>query len=57
MTDSYTILTSETDGLPRVTVVNQSLIDHPGRINYSWHLSVIIWCEELAENGMPTNAN
>ena len=50
----FAILQWENEGLPAVCVVNQALANFEPKVVFSWHLSIIVQCNELAENGMPT---
>jgi hypothetical protein len=42
------------DGLPCVGVLNSALKDFARREMFAWHLSLIIYFEELIDNGMPS---
>lgn len=50
----FSILEWVEDDLPAICVVNQSLAGFEPKIVFAWHLSIIIECAELADNGMPT---
>jgi hypothetical protein len=51
----YAILEWQRDGRPAVCVVNQSLANFEPKVVFSWHLSIVLDCLELAERGMPTS--
>jgi hypothetical protein len=51
----YAVLEWQEDDLPAVCIVNQSLAAFEPKIVFAWHLSIIVECADLAENGMPTN--
>lgn len=42
------------DELPGFAVVNSALKEFEPKVVFSWHLSVIIDCEDTDEKGMPT---
>jgi len=42
------------DDLPAICVVNQSLDNFEPKTVFAWHLSIVIDCKNLANNGMPT---
>lgn len=50
----YAILEWQNEGMPAVCVVNQALANFEPKVVFGWHLSVILTCEQLADNGMPT---
>lgn len=52
----YAVLHSEKEGLPAVFVVNQALANFEPKVVFDWHLSIIVTCEEIGGNGMPTTA-
>ena len=54
--EHYQILNFKTDELPGVAVVNKNLADFEPKTVFSWHCSVMLECEELIENGMPSKA-
>ncbi len=49
----YAVLEWRRDDRPAVCVVNQSLANFEPKIVFGWHLSIIVDCVELIENGMP----
>jgi Family of unknown function (DUF695) len=51
----YAVLEWQQDDLPAVCVVNQSLAAFEPKIEFAWHLSIIVECVDLAGNGMSTN--
>jgi Family of unknown function (DUF695) len=51
----FAILQWQRDDLPAFCVVNQSLAAFEPKTVFAWHLSIIVECVDLAENGMPTN--
>ena len=48
------MLNFNTERLPGVAVVNKSLAEFEPKEVFVWHCSVMIQCEELIENGMPS---
>lgn len=50
----FAVLEWTEDDLPAICVVNQSLANFDPKIVFAWHLSIIVDCAELADNGMPT---
>jgi hypothetical protein len=50
----FAILEWQDEGLPAICVVNQALANFEPKVVFGWHLSIILTCEQLAENGMPT---
>jgi len=42
------------DGLPCIGTLNSSLLDFEHKEIFSWHLSVIIDFQDVADNGMPS---
>ena len=52
--EHYQILNFNTDGLPGVAVVNKSLAEFEPKEVFVWHCSVMLQCEKLIENGMPS---
>jgi len=52
--EHYQILNFNTDNLPGVAVVNNSLAKFEPKKVFVWHCSVMIECEKLIENGMPS---
>ena len=42
------------EGLPAICVVNQGLANFEPKVVFAWHLSIILKCQELRENGMPS---
>lgn len=52
--EHYQILNFNTDGLPGVAVVNKSLAEFEPKEVFVWHCSIMLECEKLIENGMPS---
>lgn len=52
--EKYQILNFENDGLPGVAVVNSNLGTFEPKEVFAWHCSIMINCESLVENGMPS---
>jgi hypothetical protein len=52
----YFVLNGQKEGLPAVIVVDRLGLDPATRGSHVWHLSVIMDCKDLAEQGMPTKA-
>ncbi len=50
----FTILTWQNEGLPAIGVVNQSLAKFEPKAAFGWHLSIVVDCVNLADQGMPT---
>ena len=51
--DRYCLLEGQKDGLPAVIVIDREAFT-PERRGHQWHLSVMMDCQELADQGMPT---
>ena len=51
----FAILEWTQDDLPAICVVNQALANFEPKVVFAWHLSIIVDCAELADNGMPTS--
>ncbi len=52
--NSFSVVTFNQDDMPGVADVNIALRDFEPKVVFSWHLSLIIDCEDSDENGMPT---
>ena len=52
----YSILNFRQEELPGVAVVNTSLRTFEPKEVFGWHLSIMLQCEELIDNGMPSKA-
>jgi hypothetical protein len=52
--EHYQILNFKQDNLPGVAVVNKSLADFEPKEVFSWHCSIMLNCENLIDNGMPS---
>jgi hypothetical protein len=50
----FAILEWQDEGLPAICVVNQALANFEPKVVFGWHLSIILTCEQLGDNGMPT---
>ena len=50
----FAILEWQDEGLPAICVVNQALANFEPKVVFAWHLSINLTCEQLADNGMPT---
>ena len=53
--ENYAILQWQRDDLPAVCVANQALAPFEPKAVFAWHLSIIVECVGLAEQGMPTS--
>ncbi len=52
--EAYTIVEFKQEGMPGVMVINSSLRDFEPKAVFSWHLSVMLNFEDVADNGMPS---
>ncbi len=52
--EEYGILEWKEERLPCVAVLNSALNDFEPKKIFCWHLSVIIYFDDLVENGMPS---
>ena len=52
----YTLFDAVREGLPEVIVVNDALLSFGHNDIFPWHLRVSLEAVDLADNGMPTNA-
>ena len=52
----HTLMQWQEEGLPCVAMLNSALRDFEPRAAFGWHLYVGIACEELVDNGMPSEA-
>lgn len=52
--EHYQILNFKQDELPGIAVVNGSLAKFEPKEVFVWHCSVMLQCEKLIENGMPS---
>ena len=50
----YQILEFNQEELPGIAVVNKNLADFQPKEVFAWHCSVMLKCEDLIENGMPS---
>ena len=50
----FAVLEWQDEGLPAICVVNQALANFEPKMVFRWHLSILLACEQLAANGMPT---
>lgn len=50
----YQILKFKQEDLPGIAVVNTSLKNFEPKEVFSWHCSIMLNCEDLIENGMPS---
>ena len=50
----FAILEWQDEGLPAICVVNQSLANFELKVVFGWHLSIVLNCQQIAEQGMPT---
>jgi len=50
----YALINTSRGDLPAVVVVNAALRNFPHRDIFPWHLSVLIFADELGDHGMPT---
>lgn len=53
--EKYQIIEFKQENLPRIGVVNLSLIEFEPKEVFSWHCSIMIDFENFIENGMPTS--
>lgn len=51
----YALFDTSREGLPAVVAVNAALLHFPHRDVFGWHLSILIFANEVAEQGMPTS--
>ena len=51
--ERYSLVEGQKDGLPAVIVIDREAFT-PERRGHQWHLSVMMDCQELADQGMPT---
>src|SRR4051794_8165420 len=54
--EAYRLVDFRQKDLPRVAVINDALVAFEPKAVFAWHLSVIIDCEDLVLNGMPSTA-
>ena len=52
--ENYRLINFRQEGLPGVMIINEALGDFEPKIVFSWHLSLMIDCEDLIDNGMPS---
>jgi hypothetical protein len=52
----FTLFDTTRDGLPEIIVVNEALLTFPHTDIFPWYLKITIDAHDLAENGMPTEA-
>ncbi|WP_308986850.1 DUF695 domain-containing protein [Thalassobacterium sedimentorum] len=50
----FTLMEYREADLPAVMMLTTSLIDFESKEVFAWHLSIVIGCEDIAENGMPS---
>lgn len=51
--DRFSIVEFRQDDLPGIGVINSALVDFEPKVVFSWHLSIMVQFENLADNGMP----
>lgn len=49
----FAALEWEQEDMPAICIVNQALANFEPKIVFGWRLSIIVHCEQLANNGMP----
>jgi hypothetical protein len=54
--DDFRIVEFRQENLPGIAVLNSALIDFEPKIVFAWHLSLMLQCEDLILNGMPSKA-
>jgi hypothetical protein len=54
--EHYSVLNFRQEEFPGVAVVNTALRNFEPKEVFGWHLSIMLQCEDLIENGMPSNA-
>lgn len=54
--ERYALIEYELEGRPAVATVNAALVGFANRDVFRWHLSLIMDCVDLIENGMPSPA-
>lgn len=52
--EDYKILNFKQEGLPGIAVINKSLVDFQPKEVFAWHCSIMLECEKLIDNGMPS---
>ncbi len=52
--EKYQILEFRQDNLPGIAVINSALKNFEPKDVFAWHCSIMIECEDLIENGMPS---
>jgi len=53
--EHYQIVEFKQDNLPGIAVINKNLREFEPKEVFSWHFSLMIELEDLAENGVPTS--
>lgn len=52
---SYALIETSRGRDPAIVVVNTTLRAFPDRASFAWHLFILVTCELLGDNGMPTS--
>jgi len=52
--ESFRIIEFKQEGLPGIAVINSILADFEPKEVFEWHCSIMLQCESLIENGMPS---
>ena len=55
-TETYRLVDFRQEDLPGVAVINEALATFEPKAVFEWHLSVMLQCEDLIINGMPSKA-
>lgn len=55
-TEIYRFVDFRQEDLPGVAAINEALVTFEPQAVFSWHLSVMIECEDIILNGMPSQA-
>jgi hypothetical protein len=54
--EAYTIVEFKQEEMPGVMVINSALTHFEPKVVFSWHLSVMLNFEDVADNGMPSKS-
>lgn len=52
--EEYSLINFKGEELPGVAVINSALIEFEPKEVFSWHLSIILECNDIVDNGMPS---
>lgn len=53
--DDFIVAQGESEGLPDIWIVNRTLDDVGRKAPFPWHLSIIVECQDVTEQGLPTS--